>query len=61
MEIFWGQHTDTLQTFQSIQYFIDLNNLFKLEDVENAYELAVVEAKASSFEVIDFHLCYLDK
>jgi hypothetical protein len=35
---------------------IDISNLYKLEDVENAYELAFVESKASGMGVIDFRI-----
>ncbi|MBD3280099.1 hypothetical protein GF389_01065 [Candidatus Dojkabacteria bacterium] len=52
----WGQQVEPLQTFYPASYIIDITNLQKLEDVENAYELAIVESKASSLGVIDFNI-----
>lgn len=52
----WGRDAETPQTFIISDYYFDLNNLFKLEEVENACELAVVEAGASRWGVIDFKI-----
>lgn len=52
----WGQQSEPLQTFYPTTYIIDITNLQKLEDVENAYELAVIESKASNLGVIDFNI-----
>lgn len=53
---YWGQQSEPLQTFYPTTYIIDITNLQKLEDVENAYELAVVESKASNLGMIDFNI-----
>lgn len=47
---------ETVQTFYPTTYVIDLGNLQKLEEVENAYELAVIEAKTSNVQEIDFNI-----
>lgn len=50
----WGQQTDIVQTSYPTEYYIDLNNLLKLDDVNNAYELAVVEASSSHYGLMDY-------